>query len=118
MALSPTLVELSKHALWLALPLPLLALLQSWYQGMLVHSRRTRGVTESVILYLAVIAIVMSVGVSTQRFPGLVVAIFGFNAAGSVQVSWLWYRSRTAAGALKTLSPTQPFAGPLPVSAE
>jgi len=118
MALSPALVGLSKQALWLALPLPLLALLQSWYQGMLVHSKQTRGVTESVILYLIVIAIVMSVGISVQRFPGLVVTIFGFNAASLIQVSWLWYRSRTAAGTLKTLSPTQPLLDPLSVSAE
>jgi len=118
MALSPALVELSKQALWLALPLPLLALLQSWYQGMLVHSKQTRGVTESVILYLIVIAIVLSVGISLQRFPGLVVVIIGFNAATLIQVGWLWHRSRAAAGTLKGLSSTQPFPDPLPVPAE
>jgi len=118
MALSPALAELSKQALWLALPLPLLAVLQSWYQGTIVHSKHTRGVTESVILYLVVIAIVMSVGISVHRFPGLVVTIFGFNAASLIQVGWLWYRSRTAAGTLKALSPTQPIADPPAVPAE
>jgi len=118
MALSPALVELSKQALWLALPLPLLALLQSWYQGMLVHSKQTRGVTESVILYLIVIAIVLSVGISLQRIPGLVVVIIGFNAATLVQVGWLWHRSRAAAGTLKDLSQALPIADPLPAPAE
>jgi len=118
MALSPALVELSKQALWLALPLPLLALLQSWYQGMLVHSKQTRGVTESVILYLIVIAIVLSVGISLQSFPGLVVVIIGFNAATLVQVGWLWHRSRAAAGTLKDLSQALPIADPLPAPAE
>ena len=85
---------------------------------MLVHSKQTRGVTESVILYLIVIAIVLSVGISLQRFPGLVVVIIGFNAATLVQVGWLWHRSRAAAGTLKDLSQALPIADPLPAPAE
>jgi hypothetical protein len=118
MALSPALVELSRQALWLALPLSLLAVLQSWYQGTIVHSKHTRGVTESVILYLVVTAVVMGIGITVQRFPGLTVAVFGLDAAVLIQVGWLWYRSRPAALTLKTLAPIQPFLDPLPVSAE
>ncbi|MCJ7738761.1 MAG: hypothetical protein MUQ10_15855, partial [Anaerolineae bacterium] len=90
MALSPALVELGKQALWPALPLSLLAVLQSWYQGTIVHSRHTRGVTESVVLYLVVTAIVMGIGIATQRFPGLAIAIFALDAAVLAQVGWLW----------------------------
>jgi len=86
--------------------------------GVVVHSRHTRGVTESVVLYLVVTAIVMAIGIATQRFPGLAVAIFALDAAVLIQVGWLWYRSRPAVQTLKALTPTQPFPDPLPVSAE
>jgi len=118
MALSPALVELSKQALWLALPLSLLAVLQSWYQGTIVHSKHTRGVTESVILYLVVTAVVMGMGIAVQRFPGLVVAVFGLDAAVLIQVGWLWHRSRAATTTLNALPQQQVFADPLPVLAE
>ena len=45
-ALPPELAELARTSLWLALPLPVMSVLQSWYQGSLLHGRRTRGVTE------------------------------------------------------------------------
>ena len=51
-ALSPRLVALARIGLWIALPLPGLNAFQSWYQGTIVHSRRTRAITEAVAIFL------------------------------------------------------------------
>jgi hypothetical protein len=51
-ALDPRLILMARRGLWVALPLPALNVLYSWYQGALVHNRRTRGVTEAVVIYL------------------------------------------------------------------
>jgi hypothetical protein len=40
--LSPELARLAVIGVWLALPMPGLNVLQSWYQGAILHSRRTR----------------------------------------------------------------------------
>jgi hypothetical protein len=96
MALPSQLAEIAQQALWLALLLPPLALLQSWFQAIIVHSKRTRGVTESVVLYFAVMAAVLGVGVARQSAPGLSVAVVGMTAAALAQVGWLYYCSRPA----------------------
>ncbi len=82
--------------LWLALPLPALAVLQSLYQGAILHSRRTNGITESVVIYLGVIGFTLWAGVLWGRAPGLLVAVTAMTAATVAQVAWLWYRSRSA----------------------
>lgn len=100
MALPSRLASLAHQALWFTLLLPPLALLQSWYQGIIVHSRRTRGITESVVLFLVVTALVDGIGVVTQWSSGLQVSVVALVLAGLVQVGWLWYRSRSAARTL------------------
>ena len=40
-ALSPALTGLAVAGLWIALPMPVLSTIQSWFQGSLLHSRRT-----------------------------------------------------------------------------
>ncbi len=100
MGLPTDLRALGAQSLWLALPLPPLALLQSWYQGIIVNSTRTRGVTESVVLYMAVTSAIMVAGVVLQRFSGLHVTVLAFLLATVCQVLWLWYRSRRAVRAL------------------
>jgi hypothetical protein len=101
MALPDDLLALGKLTLLFALGLPLLALLQSWYQGIIVNSRKTRGITESVVLYMGVMVLLFGVGVVAQRVAGLVVAVAGMSIAGMIQVAWLRLRSRPAVLALK-----------------
>jgi Na+-driven multidrug efflux pump len=104
MALPPRLLTMGRNALWLALLLPLLALFQSWYQGIIVNSQRTRGITESVALYFVVVGLVLGIGVALQRFTGLYVAVVAMVVAGVAQVAWLWRRSRPAVAALAAVA--------------
>jgi hypothetical protein len=98
------LAQLGRSALGVAIPLPGLTALQSWFQGALVQSRRTRAVTESIVLNLATLAILFPAAVAlasdprgpARDFPGLHVAWAGFSTGSAVQVAWLWWRSRGA----------------------
>jgi hypothetical protein len=95
-ALPPALVELARNGLWLALPMPALSALQSWFQGSILHSRRTRGITESVFIYLVIVGGLLLLGVSLNSITGLYVGIVAFVTGISLQTIWLWLRSRAA----------------------
>jgi hypothetical protein len=92
--LSPALVVLAHAGLWLALPLPGLNVLQSWYQGALVHSRSTRGVTEAMAIFLFVTSATLWVGVVWGEITGLYIGLVTFGMGSLTQTIWLWYRSR------------------------
>lgn len=93
-AIPAGLVELSKSAFWMALPLPALGVMQSWFQGAILVGRRTRGVPESVVAFFATALLVLGGGVATGRWIGLYVGISGFVMANFSQMAWLWFRSR------------------------
>ena len=95
-ALPPDLAEMARLGLWVALPMPALTALQSWLQGAILHSRRTRGITESVAIFLAAIAAVLSAGVAWGRTTGLYVGLAGMVIATLAQTAWLWWRARLA----------------------
>jgi hypothetical protein len=99
--LARDLAVLADGALWFAVALPGLTVAHSLYQGYLVHIGRTRGVTESVVLFLVVFCAALYVGVTADRWNGLIVAMTAFTAGSAVQAFWLWFRVRRlrAAGA-------------------
>jgi hypothetical protein len=92
-ALPEELARLAGLALWLAVALPAAGALQSWYQGALVHAHRTRAVTESVALYVAVAALTLGAGIALGRWPGLPVAMIALTAGAAAQVAWLRHRA-------------------------
>jgi excisionase family DNA binding protein len=71
MDLSPELVALAKTAIWLGVPIAALTVAQSWYQGLLVNTRRTRGVSEAVAVYLVVDGLLLVAGVAVGTVAGL-----------------------------------------------
>jgi hypothetical protein len=99
--LSLELALLATTSLWLALPGPALAVLQSWYQGALLHDRHTRGITVAVVIYLIVSTIILTAGASSAQIPGLYIALAAFTLAGVAQTLWLWHASRPAISAVR-----------------
>ncbi len=95
-ALSPALAELARTALWLALPMPAMSALQSWFQGAILHSRRTRGITESVLAYMLTVGGLLLAGVALGQFTGLYVGLLAFSSGMVLQTVWLFVRSRPA----------------------
>jgi hypothetical protein len=95
-ALDPPLATLARNALWFALPLPALNVLQSWFQGVIVHSRQTRPVTEAVTISLVLSVLILALGVIWGRTPGLLVGGLAFSIGALAQGGWLWLRSGPA----------------------
>ncbi len=95
-ALPPDLTELARAGLWFVLPIPALTALQSWYQGAIMHSRRTRGITEAVAIYLVVNVMLLWAGVRWGGATGLYVGLAAFSLSTAAQTAWLWWRGRSA----------------------
>jgi progressive ankylosis protein len=93
-ALPIELAQLAQLGIWITLPMPALAVLQSWYQGAILHSHNTRGITEAVLIYLLVNIITLSLGVKLGNITGLYVGLTSFVLSTVAQTAWLWYRSR------------------------
>ena len=104
-ALSRPLSNMAGVALLLSLPLPGLNVLHSWYQGILVNSGRTRGITEAVAIFLIVSGMAMVLGILWGRITGLYVAVVALGLGASVQAIWLSIRSRTV---LREKAPVPP----------
>jgi hypothetical protein len=88
------LIDFARSGLLFAVLLPALATAQSWYQGILIHSERTRGVTESMLIYLAATASVLWAGVHWGRYSGIYVALVAMTIGELLRNAWLWRRSR------------------------
>ncbi len=95
-ALPPALADMARVGLWLTLPLPAISALQSWFQGSIVNSRRTRGITEAVMVFMAVNGVILVAGVSWGQAAGLYVGLAAVVVASIAQTAWLAWRSRGA----------------------
>ena len=89
-------VELVRGVLWVAAPLPALTALRSHLQGLLVHARRTRGVTEAVVVFLVVAVAILATGVGLQFEPSLRVILAALVIGSTAQCGWLAWRVRRA----------------------
>jgi len=93
-ALHAELASIAQRALWLALPLPALSVFQSWYQGAILYDGATRGITESVVIYLLTSIVVLGWGIWNGRVIGLYVGLSALTLSVTTQTFWLWLRSR------------------------
>lgn len=92
--LSPDLAERGVDVLWMALPIPAMRVLQSWYQGGLVFARKTRVITEAVVVFALTCCGVLLFGVYQAAWPGLTVMIVSYSLGRIVQTVWLAMRGR------------------------
>jgi hypothetical protein len=68
----------------------------SWHQGTLVYRRRTRSITESVVVYVLVTSVGLWAGVAWGQVPGVFVGWVAFSLGAVAQTAWLWARARQA----------------------
>ena len=94
-ALPKNLAEIAKSGLWFALPTPAFAALQSWYQGCILHGRKTRGVPESVVIFLLTATIALGLGIAMQSITGLYVTLCAYTISMFTQTIWLKFRSHS-----------------------
>ena len=100
-ALPPSLVSLAKNSLWFSLVIPGANTLQSWYQGTILLSGKTRGIPESVLVFLLVTFVVYLFGIHQNELPGLYFGISGFSLGMISQAAWLRVRSRPATNSFR-----------------
>jgi len=93
-ALSPDLAQLAKSAILIAVPLPALSVLRSWSQGTLLFGRKTRGISEAIVVSLITLVVVLWGGVRWGEAPGIYIGVAGLMAANLTQALWLLLRSR------------------------
>jgi len=98
--LDADLVKLAKNGLWLGLLMPGLTTLQSWYQGIILHSRKTRAIPEAVGIFLFITSIFLWIGVVSQKFVGLYVSLGAFMFGSMAQTFWIWLRSKISVDVL------------------
>ncbi|MCH2112229.1 MAG: hypothetical protein MK213_05165 [Planctomycetes bacterium] len=92
--LNADLAELCIAATLLTVLMPGYQVYQSWFQGILVHARQTRGISEAVVLY-AVLAITgLYLGTLYSQGAGILWAVVTFTVAGLCQTAWLALRAR------------------------
>lgn len=94
--LSESLATVARYSLWLALPMPAMSVLQSWYQGMVLHSRHTRCITESVVVYLLASGAVLAAGVVWGGAKGIYVGVAAVSVGEVVRTLWLRWRGGPA----------------------
>ena len=99
-SLKPELALLARNAIWFALPLPAMNVAQSWLQGLLLHVKTTRPITEAVVVFILTSAACLVAGTIWAGAPGLYFGWLAFSIGGIAQSIWLWRRSR---GALMSL---------------
>jgi len=92
--LSPELATLARNGLWLGILLPGLNSLQSWYQGALLNSGKTRGISEAVAIFLFGTGLALLGGVAWGKMVGLYVGLAAFSFGMLIQTIWLWVRSQ------------------------
>jgi hypothetical protein len=90
--LSPELTALGVSAIWLVIFMPALSVLESFFQGMLVQGRRTKAITEAVMIYLFMNSTVLVPGTYYGQVTGLYVGLIAVVLGHSFQSFWLWQR--------------------------
>jgi hypothetical protein len=113
-ALSADLATIALPGLWLMLPSPALIAMQSWYQGTILNSRRTRAITEAIVIFLATCGAVLGIGVIRGKGTGLYVGLAAYTLARIAQTVWLWLRSRQP---MRAREARETAAGDLPMQA-
>ena len=96
MALDPELARLARLGAWIAVPLPAISVLQSWYQGAILHSRKTGPITEAVGIYLLSNLATLLLGIAWGKSMGIYIGLGSLVLSSAVQTFWLWRRSRPA----------------------
>ena len=65
-----------------------------WYQGALTHGRRTRYVTEAVVIFVLTISAALWAGVAWGQVAGVFVGWTASSLGMLAQTGWLWFRSQ------------------------
>ncbi len=92
--LDKSLMGLARSGLWITILLPAFAATQSFLQGIIMHSKKTRSITEAVFVYLASSAVILTIGVAVGGTSGAFVALASMAVGELLRTTWFFWRSR------------------------
>jgi hypothetical protein len=92
--LEAELVLVAMTALAIGVPLTVISMYISFYQGIIVNLEKTGPVAEAVVMFLIVLSGALIAGVLTETFKGVNVASAAYTASHLAQAIWLMFRSR------------------------
>ncbi len=95
------LMDLARSGLWITILLPALAATQSFLQGIIMHSRQTRSITEAVFVYLVSSVAVLGIGVAWGGTQGAFIALASMAVGELLRTAWFYWRSRESRRALR-----------------
>ena len=88
------LIPIAATAMAVSVPITLITIYISFYQGIIVHVGKTNPIAESVVIFLLSMGAVLVLGIVLQNIVGIYVAVTAFAVAHISQVLWLMLRSR------------------------
>ena len=95
--MSAELTALAGSALLFGVLMPGYAVIQNYHQGVLVHRKRTRPITEAVVVYMVLCCLCLVLGTELLvGVPGIYVALGSFTVAGLAQTLWLSRRCHSS----------------------
>jgi O-antigen/teichoic acid export membrane protein len=95
-------MDLARSGLWITILLPALAATQSFLQGIIMHSRQTRSITEAVFVYLVSSVAVLGLGVAWGGTQGAFIALASMAVGELLRTAWFFWRSRGPRRVLRT----------------
>lgn len=87
-------IPVAMTALAIGVPLTVISIYISYFQGIIVNKEKTGPVAEAVVMFLITLGGVLLTGVLMKTFKGVYVATVAFTAAHLAQALWLMFRSR------------------------
>jgi hypothetical protein len=91
---------LASQAFLLLVPSSIISPLNSWFSGALLHYRKSRALTEGMVLYLLIYAVSLIASGRLLDISGIYVAVGSAMLASITQTGWLAFRSRESVRAL------------------
>ena len=92
--LAPVDARLAAAAFPLLLPSSLISPLNSWFVGNILNQRKSRAITEGMLVYLLVFVGGLFLGGGAGRLSGIFITLASSTLASIAQTSWLGIRSR------------------------
>ncbi|MQY81104.1 MAG: hypothetical protein GH158_02535 [Dehalococcoidia bacterium] len=90
--LSGALTDFARVPMMILFLIPGLETMLSWNRGLLVHEKRTRVISQAVMLNLVVLVTVMFIGAAILPIKGAVTAAIALTSALGLESFYLWWR--------------------------
>ncbi len=87
-------IPIAMITLAIGVPLTVISIYISYFQGIIVYQEKTGPVAEAVVIFLITLSAILLAGVLTEAFKGVYIASAAYTVAHLAQALWLMFRSR------------------------